>query len=137
MDKRIKINFWFLISIFVIIAAYFFTPFMNEIKRDLFPIIAVLGIIFFISGGVLIYYTIKLKIEGKLKTFLIITGITPIAALISVILHNFVYGLMIYFFGEDFWKGGDEPFFFIIGLIVCPIAFIIGAIGSIVSSKKE
>lgn len=77
--------------------------------------------------------TYKLKIKGKQKLFLILTGVAPVIALISVILHNFVYGLMIYLFGENFWgTGGDEAFFFILALIICPIIFLISVIGNIV-----
>ncbi len=45
---------------------------------------------------------------------------------VVVLLHNALYGLGIYFGGENFWgEGGDEPFFFIIAIIVMPIYFII------------
>jgi hypothetical protein len=93
----------------------------------------------FFLGGLLIYCTIKLKIKGRLKWFLILTGGCPLIFLISVLLHNCVYGLCIYLFGENFWNGGDEPFFFILAVIVCPIVFLIGIIGSmtIMLKKKE
>ncbi|MBU2472490.1 hypothetical protein KKE74_00475 [Patescibacteria group bacterium] len=136
--KKIKTIFYSLILIFIAIAIYFLTPFAYEIKNTLFPFIAVLGFIFFLLGILLIYYTIKLKIEGKLKWFLILTGIPPIIALVGVILHNLVYGLMIYIFGQGFWgQRGDEAFFFILALFVCPIIFIVGAIGSIIMFKKN
>ena len=136
--KKIKTIFYSLILIFIAIAIYFITPFAYEIKNTLFSFIAVLGFIFFLLGILLIYYTIKLKIEGKLKWFLILTGIPPIIALVGVILHNLVYGLMIYIFGQGFWgQRGDEAFFFILALFVCPIIFIVGAIGSIIMFKKN
>jgi len=134
--KKIKTIFWSLILIFIVMAIYFAVPFVT--KRVLFPVIAILGFIFFLLGILLIYYTIKLKIEGKLKWFLILTGIPPIIALVSVILHNLVYGLMIYIFGQDFWgQGGDEAFFFILALIVCPIIFLVGLIGTAIMFKKN
>ena len=50
-------------------------------------------------------------------------------------MHNAIYALFIVLFGADFWERtglGDEPFFFILALIVCPIAFLVGVIGSII-----
>lgn len=58
----------------------------------------------------------------------------------KIYLHNFVYGLLIYWFGADFWDRiglADEPFFFLLGIIVCPIGFLIGAVGSIVLFIRE
>jgi len=138
MKDKIKTIFWSLILIFIVIVSYFAIPFASGIKRAIFIYIAILGFIFFLLGGLLIYYTIKLKIKGKLKLFLILTGITPIVVLISVLLHNLVYGLMIYLFGQDFWgEAGDEVFFFIIALFVCPIVFLVGVIGSIVMFRRK
>ena len=134
--KKIKIIFWSLILIFIVMVIYFAVPFAA--KRVLFSYLAILAFIFFSLGILLIYYTIKLKIEGKLKWFLILTGIPPAIALVSAVLHNLVYRLMIYVFGEGFWgQGGDEVFFFILALIVCPIIFLVGAIGSIIMFKKN
>jgi len=55
-------------------------------------------------------------------------------------LHNLFYALFIIWFGTDFWERtglGDEPFFFILALIVCPIAFLVGVIGSTVLFIKK
>jgi len=136
--KKIKTIFYSLILIFIAIVSYFVIPFANEIKGTLFPFIAILAFIFFLLGILLIYYTIKLRIEGKLKWFLILTGIPPVIALVSVILHNLVYGLMIYIFGQGVWgQGRDEAFFFILALFVCPILFLVGVIGSIIMFKRN
>jgi len=136
MKSKLKTILYILIGIFVLIVSYFFIQEL-EIKRGYFIGLAILGFIFLIFGGLLIYYTKKEKIKGKLKWFLILTGASPIVAFISVILHNLVYGLMIYFFGEGFWgAGGDEPVFFILALVVCPIVFLVGVIGSLIMIRK-
>ncbi len=138
MIKRSVITiFLALVGIFILMLIYFAIPFTHEIKRALFPYVAIIGFIFFFLGGLLIYYTYKLKLKGRLKLFLILTGLAPIVFLVSVVLHNFVYGLFIYLFGEGFWNGGDEAFFFILALIVCPIVFLIGVVGSMVLFIKE
>ena len=72
---------------------------------------------------------------GLLKKFLLITVAAPIGAVVSVVLHNFVYGVFIYFFGADFWERtgiGEEPVFFTIAIFISPVAFLVGAVGSIV-----
>jgi len=78
----------------------------------------------------LIFLTFKEKIKGKLKKFLILIGVSSSGVLISVLLHNFLYGLFIYLFGEGFWQKigfKDEPLFFFLAIIICPAGFLIGA----------
>ena len=100
-------------------------------------------LIFIALSIVLIVFTFKKKVEGKLKKFLLLAGISPLAMVVSVILHNLVFGLFIVFLGEDFWERigvGDEPFFFLLATVICPIAFLIGFLGSIIlliRIKKE
>ena len=72
-----------------------------------------------------------------LKKFLILTGASFVGFFVFVLLHNLVYGLFIHFWGADFWNGGDEPFFFIMAIIVCPLGFLVGAVGSITLSIKR
>jgi ABC-type Mn2+/Zn2+ transport system permease subunit len=135
--NKIKGAFYSLVGIFILLLGYFIIPFSQEYKRALFPVVAVLGMIFFVLGGILIYLTIKSKIEKKLKIFLLLTGGSSVGFLLSILLHNLVYGLMTYLFGEGFWNGGDEAFFFIIGLFVCPIVFLVGVIGSFILLNKK
>ncbi|MBA7662039.1 hypothetical protein ES703_70062 [subsurface metagenome] len=69
-----------------------------------------------------------------LKTFLLVAGISLGAFIISVFLHNAIYGLFIQFFGADFWDRigvKDEPVFFIVALLSV-VAFAVGIIGSLV-----
>ena len=71
----------------------------------------------------MIFFTVKEKVEGTLKKFLLLTGASAAGFLLFILLHNAIYGLFIYFFGAEFWNGGDEPFFFIMAVIVCPLGF--------------
>jgi len=75
-----------------------------------------------------------MKMSRMLRTFLLVAGISLAVFIISVLLHNAIYGLFIHFFGPDFWDRvgvGDEPVFFIIA-IVSALAFAVGVIGSLV-----
>jgi hypothetical protein len=95
-------------------------------------------IIFFLLGITLLVFTLREKVAGKLKTFFLLTAASAVGVFVFILLHNAVYGLFVYFFGEGFWggTGGDEPFFFILALIVCPLGFLVGAVGSIVLRIK-
>jgi len=118
----IKTVFWTLVGIFVIMAIMIGVGNEIELPRGVF-------VSFLFGGGT------------KLKKFLILTGASVAGFFVSVVLHNFIYGLFIHFFGKDFWNrigsGGDEPVFFILAIIVCPIGFLIGAIGSTVLFAKK
>ncbi len=138
--KSIKKVFWSLVSTFILILSFFVIPFSDSLRHTLFPFAGILGLIFLILGGVLIYLTFKHKVKGYLKLFLLFTGFSSVGVLPCVILHNLVYALFILLFGENFWINTgmtDEPVFFILGLVVCPIVFLIGVIGSIVMFLKK
>ncbi len=99
----------------------------------LFTVAAVLAIIFGLLGLVLVVLTLRLQEPRLYRVFFLVTGISAAAIPISVVLHNLVYALCIVFFGEGFWEGGsDEPFFFILAIIVFPALFVIGAVCSTV-----
>ncbi len=126
--------FWALVGIFVVIASVFFIPTLREFPMG-FLFITISGAIFLLLGVALIFFTVKEKVGGMLKKFFILTGASSAGFFVSVLLHNAIYGLFIYWFGADFWDRigvGDEPVFFIIATIVCPLGFLVGAVGSIV-----
>ena len=134
----LKAIFWALVVVFVFIMSYFVIPAFRT--REFFSYVSIFGIIYFLLGIALIFFTIREKIKGLLKKFLILTGASASGSLVSVFLHNAIYGLFIVLFGADFWERiglGDEPFFFILALIVCPITFLVGVIGSIVLFIKK
>ena len=128
MLKRI---FWALVGIFLLILSQLFIPAV----RDLFSgslLFLVPFAVFFLLGAALIFLTLKKKVKGKLKKFLILTGSSATGFFISVLLHNLIYGLFIAIFGV-----GDELVFFLLAIIICPIGFLVGAVGSIILLAKS
>jgi hypothetical protein len=93
--------------------------------------------VFFLLAVALLVFTLREKVEGLLRAFFLLTAASAVGVFVFILLHNAVYGLFIYFFGEGFWSGGDEPFFFILAVIVCPLGFLVGAVGSIVLRIRE
>jgi hypothetical protein len=95
------------------------------------------GLLFLALGLTLLILTIKARarLDRPLKRFLLLTSSSAVGVFASILLHGVVFGLFILFFGQDFWtRAGieDEPFFFIMGLFICPVAYLVGTIGSIV-----
>ena len=82
-------------------------------------------------GIPLLIFTLKSQLRKGHKVFLILTSSSLIGIPVFAILHNLVYATSIRIFGEGAWGNGDEPFFFILAAIVCPIAYLVGFIGSI------
>jgi len=89
--------------------------------------------VFFLLGVVLIVLTVREKIAGMLKAFFLLTGASAAGIFVFILLHNAVYGLADYWFSVEF----EEPFFFIMAILVCPLAFLVGAIGSIILAIKK
>jgi len=130
--KLIWSIFWALVGVFVIFVSMIFTLgdlLFGEYNPTL------MGYIFVSSGGVvltglgvtLLILTAKTKVGGTLKKFLLLTEASFVGFLISGILHNVISGLTNF----------EEPVFFIIATIVCPIGLLVGAIGSIVLAVKK
>ena len=137
-DKTIRTIFWAMVAIFIIIIASVFI--LNVITED-FPYHYIMpaAMITFIGLGIaLIVLTVKKKVEGKGKAFLLLTGASAVGMPVFIILHNLVYALFTLWFGENFWgAAGDEPVFFIFAIIVCPVGFLAGTAGTIVLNIRR
>jgi hypothetical protein len=126
--KLIWSIFWATVAVFLIVVGmiFFGMPLSGYV---FFAVLAV----FFGLGVTLLVLAVRAKLKKMPKAFLLLTGASAVGLPLSAVLHNAVYALFIYFFGEGFWNGiGDEPVFFMLAVFVCPLAFLVGAIGSIV-----
>ena len=141
LNKALISVFWASVAIFIlfilstmILPATIGTISMPPMISSLiFFFLIIGGGIFFLLGVAIIVLTIKAKLSGLIKKFLLLAGASITGIFAGALLHNLVYGLFIYFFGANFWGiGGDEPFFFVLATIVCPIGFLVGMIGSMV-----
>jgi len=140
--KAIRNGFIF----FAIASAFLMLPFSVKIIETP-DVVHVLGGLFLSGGTVyLLSYLFYDRVEPGLserslrvlKMFLLVAGISFAAGIISVFLHNAIYGLFIHFFGADFWDRigvGDEPVFFFLSLLSV-VAFAVGIVGSLVMFIK-
>jgi len=137
--KKLTITFWALVGTFLVIISEFFIPSVRELFRGsiffLLPFI-----VFSLLGIILIVLILREKIEGVLKKFLILTGVSAGGFFVSIFLHNAFYALgvitnqiiILNYLVEVINVG-----FFIIAIFVCPLGFLIGVIGSIVLLNKK
>jgi len=126
--NRAKFIFCLLNLVFVFILIQFFVPLINELFQgsELFllpmAIFCLLGILLIIFSR---------KIETKKKRYFMINGFSAAGFLIFVILHNVFYAFAELSAEIIFLKTILEfmhGLFFIIGLIVCPLAFIVSSL---------
>ena len=92
------------------------------------PLLAILTLAFTLMGIILMLLTLELQLKGIVRIFLIITGVSPIAMLVSVILHNAISALGTKISGKQF----EEPVFLLSGIFICPAVFIISDLASII-----
>ena len=115
---------------FAIATAFLMLPFSVILTEGPDTVQVLAGL--FLSAGLvyllsyLFYDRAELKMTERrlrmLKTFLLVTGISLAVFIISVFLHNALSGLF----------GVEEPVFFVIAVIISPLALAIGLIGSLV-----
>ncbi len=131
MKKSLLFTFWALVGVFVVMVSTMLIPWLIPALRVyVIPLAFISWVTFFLLGLALIVLIVKKKVEGLqglLKKFLLLTGASAVGFLVFVLLHNAVYGLF----------GVEEPFFFILAVIVCPLGFLVGAVGSIVVFIKN
>ncbi len=140
MGKKIATTFWFLIIVFLAILSFFIVSTFREMERILFMYMMILAGIFFILGLILLILTIKMKVKRPFKFFLLSTGISSTAFLPSIILHNFYYALYIATIQTPILNYSAEILhvaFFLFAIPICPILFLIGAIGTIILLIKK
>ncbi|MBA7467423.1 MAG: hypothetical protein GH158_03770 [Dehalococcoidia bacterium] len=144
IDERIKENtsksvrngFIF----FVVATAFLMLPFSVRLVEEP-DTVQVLGALFIAAGAVyLLSYFYYERVEPRLsersmklfKTFILIAGISLGALVISIFLHNAISALAMHFLGIEF----EEPVFFIVATIICPLGLAVGVIGSLVMYFK-
>ncbi len=131
-----NVSFFVLVLIFALLVALFRLG--GRLIQFPISLLVVLAIAFALLGLIVAVLTARLKEPGAKRLFFLLAGASAAAIPICVILHNLVYALFIWWFGEGFWErhGTDEPVFFTLAVVVCPALFVIGAVGSMVSLTR-
>jgi len=137
-ENTLTIIFYLLAAVFVSAISIIFIPAFRGIVSGTFMIIS--GVILVILGSVLIGITLVQKVEGKLKKFLILTGVSAAGFFIFALLHNIFYALAQvsgHIIILSYLMKAFEVIFFLITIFACPIGFVIGVIGTLVMFNKK
>lgn len=125
-NPALAVIFWMVISVFILIGitstvSYYVLPF-REYGKFVFP--SILAILLLLSITLLII-AVREKIGGIFGKFLLLTGASAIGTAAGILLQNFLTGT------------AGEYVFFIVGLIIAPVGFLTGIIGSMVMFIKK
>ena len=137
MDTSIWSIFWASAALFIaMVCTMLFLRAVKSVRKLLMPygffgIIAALMIL----GVILIVLTIQKEVEGTSRVFLLLTGASAAGMSIFAILHNLVTAMFIKLFRVS--KNFDEPVFFILAVVVCPLGFLAGVAGTIVLAVNK
>jgi hypothetical protein len=132
--KLTKITFWALIVLGLILFASVFTGIIGRI-----PFLPSIGL-FFLLGFLLVIFTLREKVKGWLKFFLLLTGLSAAGFSLFGVLHNLFYALNIIWADITILRYLTEWLhvaYFLIAVLVCPVTFLIGLIGSIILFLKK
>ena len=140
-NRALKIVFYTLLATFGLLIVSILTPpmFYPEIfRRASILVFYIFTPTALILGIVLVILTIRAKVKAYQKLYLILTGSSPVVFLIAVLLHNFLD----YFAETTAGLAGTiigiiSASFFLIAVFACPIAFIVGVVGSIVFFRRN
>lgn len=139
MGKHLNLIFWSSIVVFLFLVAEFFVPSVREYLSG--PVLFLIpAFVFFILGILLLVAVLKGGVLETKKKFLLLTGASAAGFFAFVILHNLFYALAEMASSIGLLSSALEVVhaaFFLISVIVCPLGFIVGAIGSIVLLARK
>jgi hypothetical protein len=120
MKKVIWAVFWALVADFVVLAVHFIPAVGQWGLTHMAFLPLVVGILFFGLGIALLVLTLRSKMAGLLKTFLIMTGAAPVAIPIGFVLLDAAPEMLA-------------------GIFSCVVllAFLAGITGSIVLARRQ
>jgi len=91
-------------------------------------------------GTSIVVLAVKRIEKGLLRNFLLTAGASLTALPVFALIHNLLDSLSIYPFVAGFWGRiglTEEPLFFLLATLVCPLGFFVGAIGSAILVLKR
>lgn len=128
MDTSIWSIFWALVAVFIVMLCSMLVPRVRKLLK-IYGIFGAIGLLA-ILGVILLVLTVRKEVGGTSGAFLLLTGASALGMSVFAILHNLVTAMFIKIFKVN--PNFDEPVFFILAVLVCPLGFLVGAIGTIV-----
>jgi len=103
-------------------------------------VLLLVSVVLFLTGMSLVVLAAKRIEKGLLRNFLLTAGASLTGLPVFALLYNLLYGLSTYPFVGGFWcriGTAEEPLFFLLATLVCPLGFFVGTIGSVVLVLKR
>lgn len=127
-----------LVGVFALLLGMIFIPAVRESLKG--PPFLIFLFTFFLLGAGLLFLAVREKPGKKLRKFLILTGASAVGFFVSAVLHNFLYAVEIV--TKDFvvlskLAGILHVVFFLVAVPICPLAFLVGVVGSLVLFIKK
>jgi hypothetical protein len=130
--------FWALLAVSIFLVCFFFIPALRELLSGSELFLTPIAV-FFLLGIALIVFTLRERVRGVLKRFFLLSGASAAGFFLCVLLHNAFYSLAIASSHISVLGSVMEFFqaaFFFMAVPICPLAFLVGAIGTIVLAIK-
>jgi len=130
--RPLSIVFWALVAAF---AALILTVLFPDALGLFRPMFLSLLALCFLLGLALLILSVRWKQRTLLRTFWILTGASTTGFAVGSVLHNVFYALATV---TGKWPVLSvamevlEVAFFLIAILLCPVAFLVGAVGAIV-----
>ena len=122
-------------ALFVLLLLWMF----SEGQHASFPAAAVCALAFTVLGIALVVVTVRQTAKGYLRLFLLLTGISAVGPLVGSVLHNMFYAFAV-LTEQTVLHPVMEALhvsFFLTSVIVAPIVFVVGVVGSTVLFHKK
>jgi hypothetical protein len=130
--RSLGIVFWVLVAAFVALVLTVLFPDALAFFRPLF--LSLLGLCLLL-GLALLILAVRWQERSLLRTFWILAGASTAGAALGSVLHNAFYALATVTGNWPILNGAMEVLeaaFFVIGTLLCPVAFLVGTGGAIV-----
>jgi len=132
--SAVRAVFWSVIAVGAVVASELFVPLVTEFLRG--PMLFLLPpTVFSALGASLTVLALRGGAVGRLKRYLLLTGISAAAFVIFVMLHNVFYALAQLSADAAVLSRLAEVLhvaFFLAAVIACPLGFVMGASLSVV-----
>src|SRR5215471_10340823 len=120
------VTFFVMVTLFTLLLAWFglgrafFDHHWHSSDSTWWIVVLALAVCLLLSGLVVAGLTLRLPEPRVHKIFFLLAGASAAAIPICAVLHNVVYGLFTWWFGQGFWErhGSSEPFFLTLAVVV-------------------
>ena len=130
--RSLFVVFWALVVAFVALILTVLFPDVLDFFR---PVFLSLTAICFLLGLALLILALRWQERTLLRTFWILAGASTAGAALGSVLHNAFYALATVTEPWPVLSGAMnvlEVAFFLIAVLLCPVAFLVGTVGAIV-----